>query len=301
MHLRLKTYLQSPIGIWCRLQRDVPCLLKGTSYYESCRGKDCLPQLPVPNDEVIRAYWASRQHPASAVMYTCITGGYDSVSRIACPSAVCLDCDYVCFTDSERDVKTGRIGVWSIRPLSFDRLDNTRNNRWHKTHPHLLFPEYEGSIYIDANINILKTEFVDTMRSSPRKMAIPKHPLRNCIYDEYANAFAEFMDSPKAMWQELRMIRRSGMPRHYGLTENNILYRKHGDAEVIAIMEEWWDTISRYSRRDQLSLAWILWKHGISMSAVSFPHWYDAPDTYCVLPHERRLALQGETVSASVP
>ena len=291
MHFRFKTYLQSPIGIWNRLLRDVPYLLRGTTYYASCRNNDRQPQLPKPNYEVQKEYLDRKQHrDADAVVYTCITGGYDDITKIACPTAVDFDVDYVCFTDNIQDVGAGRIGVWSVRPLVFDLLDDTRNNRWHKTHPHLLFPEYGESVYIDANVNILGAGFIDGLRHSSQKMAFPRHPMRDCIFDEYANAFAEFIDSSSEMWKEQRAIRQSGMPRHYGLTENNIIYRKHNDPEVIAIMEEWWNMISRYSKRDQLSLPWILWKHGISMSAVSFSHWHDAPNTYCVFPHERRSA-----------
>ncbi len=258
--------------------------------------------MPNPNRDVLNEYLDKRQQrSASAVIYTCITGGYDDIAKIACPTAVNFDCDYVCFTDSNRDIETGRIGVWSMRPLVFDKLDNTRNNRWHKTHPHRLFPEYEESVYIDANVNILNPDFIDDHRHSFRKMAFPKHPTRDCIFNEYAYAFSEFIDEPGAMRQERRMIRRSGMPRHYGLTENNVIFRKHKDAEVITIMEEWWSMISQYSRRDQLSLAWILWKHGIPMSDVSFSHWHDAPDTYCVFPHERRDTSSSGRPSTFVP
>ena len=290
MHFRVKTYLQSPIGIWHRLRRDVPYFLRGTTYYESCRLKAHEPQLPHPNRDVVEKYLTMQhQRTASTVVYTCVTNEYDDMSRIACPTAVDFEADYVCFTDCNRDIAAERIGIWTIRPLVFYKLDSTRNNRWHKMHPHLLFPEYEKSIYMDANINVLDSSFLVDIKASRRGMAMPKHPLRDCIFDEYANAFAEFIDSPSAMQRELRMIRKSGMPRHYGLTENNIMFRKHHDAEIIRIMEECWSVITEYSRRDQLCFSWILWKHGIPMDSVSFPHWFNAPRTYCAFPHQVSL------------
>ncbi|MFR8206985.1 MAG: hypothetical protein ACLU99_12215 [Alphaproteobacteria bacterium] len=61
---------------------------------------------------------------------------------------------YVCFTDDETYLKRRIVGPWHIEPLRYDRLDNTRNNRYHKMHPHELFSDYEESLFIDANIQL---------------------------------------------------------------------------------------------------------------------------------------------------
>jgi hypothetical protein len=61
--------------------------------------------------------------------------------------------DYVAFVDNADLLKMKTFGHWQIRPLAYSQLDNIRNARWHKTHPHVLFPEYEVSVWVDGNAN----------------------------------------------------------------------------------------------------------------------------------------------------
>ena len=95
------------------------------------------------------------QRVPKGVIYTCITNDYDDINEIKTYKYVNKDWDYVCFTDNKEHIEKGQIGIWEIKPLMYNESDNTRKNRWHKFHPHILFPQYSQSIYIDANINIL--------------------------------------------------------------------------------------------------------------------------------------------------
>ena len=291
MRFRFKKYLESPYGVWCRIKRDIPFLIRGTTYYAHCAKKAS----PLPhrtnNSEAAKDYIAHKgTRTAKTVIYTCITNGYDDISRIATPTAIEFDCDYICYTDNASDIKTKQIGVWEIRPLEYTRLDSTRNNRWHKIHPHELFQNYTDSLYIDANVDILSHTLLSDAKALHSRIAIPSHPLRDCIYDEYLNAFAEFIDDPKIMRAELDLIKESGMPRHYGLTENNVIYRQHNDSRIIEIMNEWWHMTTTYSRRDQLSFAWLLWKHNIKIPEMALPHWHKGTNQYCVFPHQQSLS-----------
>jgi len=97
------------------------------------------------------SYLANKNNQNKKVVYTCLTGNYDTLPL---HSYLAYDWDYVCFTDSEELLKAKQFGAWRIRPIAFSKLDNARNNRWHKTHPHVILPDYDESIYIDANIAI---------------------------------------------------------------------------------------------------------------------------------------------------
>ena len=68
--------------------------------------------------------------------------------------------------------------------MQFSELDNTRNNRWHKTHPDVLFPNYEASLYIDSNLIIRSDWIFKEINKSNCPMIIPSHFERDCIYDE---------------------------------------------------------------------------------------------------------------------
>lgn len=108
------------------------------------------------------------------VVYTCLTGSYDSLPL---HSYLDFDWDYICFTDSPDLLKTKYFGAWQIRPLAFNKLDNTKNARWHKTHPHILFDEYAESIWIDANIAIKNDWIFDLIEKKKvtNKLLVPIH------------------------------------------------------------------------------------------------------------------------------
>ena len=131
-----------------------------------------------------------------AVIYTCITGNYDQLNN---HSYIHPDWDYVCFTD-DPSIKNRNNASWEIKPLVFDEMDNARNNRWHKLHPHILFPEYERSIYADSNINILSNELFDDINiaiKESKNISLGPHYIRNCIYDELDACLKFEKDDPE--------------------------------------------------------------------------------------------------------
>jgi lipopolysaccharide biosynthesis glycosyltransferase/glycosyltransferase involved in cell wall biosynthesis len=202
------------------------------------------------------------------VVYTCITGGYDALVN---HTFVDHDWDYVCFTD---DLSIGNVDndSWQVRPLFFNKLDNTRNQRWHKIHPHILFPEYKKSIWLDANINILnKDVFADIDRAMADSclISVAPHPERNCIYDELIACVALGKDDEGVMRKQVDLIKSAGFPEKKGLFETNIMYRAHHNDRVIEIMKDWWWWVENYSRRDQLSLSYVLWQHKLEVRPLT--------------------------------
>ena len=55
----------------------------------------------------------------------------------------------------------------------------------------------------------------------------------------------------------------AGFPDSAGLSANGIMIRRRTDA-TISLGRAWWDEVSRYTLRDQLSLQYLLWKHDIA-------------------------------------
>ena len=210
--------------------------------------------------------------PPQKVIYTCITGDYDC---LILNMYLNPDYKYVCFTDSEAYLKKRIIGPWHIEPLQFQDSDNTRNNRYHKMHPHVLFPQYEESLFIDANIQLrgnLLFEAADKLHGSDVFLAIPPHRRRKCIYDELEQCIALKKDNVETLIKHRAFLEQEKFPRQMGLTENNVIYRKHHDPRCVKVMEDWWYMIEHYSRRDQLSLFYVLWKNGQKMTYLfDFP------------------------------
>ncbi len=193
----------------------------------------------------------------------------------------------MCFTDNEEHIAKKRIGIWEIRQLQFNQSDVSRNNRWHKMHPHILFPEYEESIYIDANINILTDFLFKEIKKIGASFVLPKHFKNLCIYHEYKDVLAGKLDKEELITKELDYIKNAGMPKNYGFMENNILYRRHNDPKIIELMNEWWGMLVNYAKRDQLSLAYLFWKSGIKIEEITFENSRLLTNDFYVFGHKK--------------
>lgn len=247
-----------------------------------------------PDEEIIISKYISYKstRKSKSCIYTAITNNYDDLEQIRTYFHVNPEWDYICYTDNEEYIKRKTIGIWEIRPLAFSSLDGTRNNRWHKLHPHLLFPEYEESIYIDSNINILSGKIFSIVDGTTKTLMLPKHWRDTCVYKEYDVVRGTNLDFPQIIDSELRLIEDAGMPKNYGLTENNVMYRRHNNPQIIKIMEEWWEMISTYSKRDQLSLPFILWKNHILIENVVFSNIRDMHEDFYIYDHPRHNSNQ---------
>lgn len=205
----------------------------------------------------------------TGVIYTCITGGYDNLIQHNYRDE---NWDYICFTDSETLLKKGREGQWLIKPLQYTELDNVRNARWHKTHPHCLLKEYEYSIWLDGNINVtggLLFQNAQKCIKEHRILSVPEHPKRNCVYDEAIAIKALRKDSAEIVDKEIAELKKLNYPKNMGLNETNILFRFHNNEKCVQIMNDWFDFIQKFSRRDQLSFNYSLWKNNYQMKNFS--------------------------------
>lgn len=207
------------------------------------------------------------------VLYTCITGNYD---RLLLQKFIADDYDYVCFTDNSQLLSYSNYGAWIIKPLASNMQDAVLSNRWHKTHPHILFPEYEASIYIDGNIRLNSGYFIKAAEDKNIALVIPKHNIRNCVFEEIEAVMKIIV--PKGITSDISVKKMheflilNEMPHNYGFLENNFIYRKHNDKRVIKIMEEWWHFIETIVNRDQLSLPYVLYKNNIKPEDISIPN-----------------------------
>lgn len=200
------------------------------------------------------------------VIYTCITGGYDNLIQ---QSYYNSDYNYICYTDNNEWINQKVIGMWEIRPLVKKDFSNVLNNRWHKTHPHVLFPDYDDSIYIDGNIDIITSYLFEQIKNLQGNLLLPIHFKRKCIYSEIKKLRWNKKISRAQLMNIKNYLKDSGFPKNYGMNENNIIYRKHHEKKIIKIMDEWWKMINDIAPRDQLSLSFVLWKNHISVKDIS--------------------------------
>ena len=207
----------------------------------------------------VEQYFKLHNSTSKAVIYTCLTGDYD---ELLAPGFINPDYDYVCFTDNPKMVEKKFIGPWQVKPLQFSELDNGKNNRWHKMHPHILFPDYESSIYIDSNVNVKTDKIFEYVAALPEGcfIALPHHAIRDCLYDEAEFVIKTGLDTAERVEPLMKKYRDEGFPAHFGLAENNVIFRRHNLPACKKLMDDWWSLFLEYSRRDQLSLFYLLWR-----------------------------------------
>jgi len=183
------------------------------------------------------------------VIYTCVTGGYDEVKA---PSVLAPWADYVCFDQDYAGAPSG--------------LDASMLSRWFKLNPHILFPDYEYSLWIDGNIDITSEELyslIESQMSSEVLYSGIHHPQRDDVYEESYRILSNGREKPSRLRKTVKFLRREGFPEHYGLMENNVILRRHNDPAVVSFDELWWSLMLRYSHRDQMTQSYCLWKSGI--------------------------------------
>ncbi|MBE6461488.1 MAG: DUF616 domain-containing protein [Alphaproteobacteria bacterium] len=215
-----------------------------------------------PSNKKIKEYWQIRDtRKSKRAVYTCITGNYDDlISHYYIDNTY----DYICFTDNTDLIAKQRVGIWEIRPLVYNKLNPSLNNRWHKVFPHICLKEYNESIYIDSNINVLSSYIFDAVAAKQKAFLLPQHFGRKCIYSEAAEIKNLKLVNPATVNVLMSKLRKEGFPEGWGLGENNILYRNHKNMVLRRIMNDWWYMLTKFCARDQLSLMYLFWKHRIS-------------------------------------
>ena len=184
------------------------------------------------------------------VVYTCIVNNYDTPIMQPKFDGV----DYIIYSDSPKFYENY---CDKSLPLKRNDLDYTRINRYHKIMYHKLeeLQKYKYSIYLDGNIKIIN----DVRNIEFKDFMIYRHPHRNCVYEEAQTCIKFRKDDKEIINKQMERYTQEGMPKNYGLNCGGILFRKY-DKNIIKIMEKWWREVENGSKRDQLSLMYILWK-----------------------------------------
>lgn len=193
------------------------------------------------------------------VIYTCLTGNYDTLKQ---PLVVDDEFDYICFSN---DIVSSKEGVWKIVQIPFHSEDKLVESRFVKMQPHAVLQDYEYSVWIDANIQIIKDDFYFRIKELINKSCLigqVNHslPFRDCIYEEISACIGKGRISLLDGLRQFRNLKKQKYPRHFGLYENNLLLRKHNDDFVIKISNLWWSAFLDGAKRDQFSLMPIYWR-----------------------------------------
>ena len=200
--------------------------------------------------------------PIRIAVYTCITRGYDSLKS---PLAVDKRLAYFCFTDNPESVTH----PWEFRHIAVQGLSPKDQNRYIKIHPHEFLPDYDVTVYVDGNIQIVGNlyKLVCTVLSSPEDIFLYEHPNRNCVYAEGAACSHIAHERIWKIAAQMRRYRSAGYPVENGLFEASVIIRKNTPG-MRRFMDEWWSEYRTGAKRDQLSLPFVAWQQGIPLGSL---------------------------------
>lgn len=199
-------------------------------------------------------------------VYTVIFGKYDKLLE---PYVTPDNIDYWIITDQEIDLTNS---AWKKKDINeftktIEKFTNIEKNRFFKMNVNTIFPDYKFTCYIDGNIQIISdiTEYIYHIGNSG--VAMHMHSSRDCVYDE----MPAILHAKKASREQLdihkKHLQKELFPTHYGMLECNVIVRENTSL-CKRLMDNWWQEFTNYSKRDQLSFPFVLYKNNIQVSDV---------------------------------
>ena len=197
----------------------------------------------------------------SLALYTAIFSLYDELQ----PQPELPGVDYLCFTD--QPLQSDQYRIIPCPPLHSDPV---RASRLPKILPHLFLPQYDLSIWHDANMQFQDGKIINRFRTllQDTPFILFDHPYRNCIYEEAEWCLHYQKDTPKHIEQTLHTLQNNRYPRQAGLCACGLMARKHHHPEVLAFSNAWWAFYQGHSRRDQLSFNYIAQSTGLPFQTL---------------------------------
>ena len=202
----------------------------------------------------------------SITIYSSSYGNYDNIKQ----QPKIQNVKYVFFTDNSHVTCPGWDVVVENNILS--HYSPVLKAKYFKLHPHILFPESDYTIWIDASIIIKNSDFVQIMLSylTENGFAAYKHPKRFSIFEEHLRLVNDRNFQYKDIINnQINVYKKENFPINFGLWAGGILVRQNKNKNAEIINNLWWEEILKWSSRDQLSLPYVLWKNNLKIDTIN--------------------------------
>lgn len=198
-------------------------------------------------------------------VYTCITGEYDNLKEI---KNVENNIDYYCFTNN-KNIKSK---TWNIVYIDDDKLSNVLLARKTKIlgNP-IINSKYDIELWMDAAVEFLKpiNDFIDEYLGEKDNFVCFKHGLRNSIEEEMDACLRFRKESIDKIENLKEFYKKENYNYDNGLVESTVLIKRPNDEKVIETMNVWFDMVKNYTKRDQLSFNYALFKTGLKVKWIN--------------------------------
>jgi hypothetical protein len=201
-------------------------------------------------------------------IYTAIMGDYDVLME---PKIITKGWDYVCITNNKK-LKVNPNSVWKIFPIEDNKLNDAKLARkckmlfWETSV--LRFKRYAVNIWHDANIQI-NCDLNKFIEGRNDDFYIMQHPERLNVLAEVNFCAKKDKGTPEIMNKQMQDYIADGFPDDAGLCASGIMIRRD-TPKVRKLMSKWFSEVKKYSKRDQISFNYVLWKHPISVNYIPF-------------------------------
>lgn len=202
---------------------------------------------------------------AKIAVYTAIFGGYDSAPVL---NHIEPALDYILYTDNPA---FNAPAPWQVRVVPAQFADPQMDARRIKVLSHQFLPDYDISVWIDGNFTLEKlTKDLVKNIASRAPLALCKYQFRNCIYDEAVEILKRGLDASTPVLKQMQYYQARQFPAQYNLHATSFLVRDHKNASTVKFNMRWWELISTYSKRDQLSFDYVCWEQNIEVVSLPF-------------------------------
>jgi len=195
--------------------------------------------------------------------------GISVESKIRDPINNHSNVDYFAFVEKKYDcVKWNQLPLPKFS-LSDDGYIDRRNAKLPKILGSFFAPGYDYYIWHDHYLDcIVHPNIIIDTYLKEKDIAVFKHPVRNCIYDEIeATIFHKKEQNTNLLETYRNFLLKNNYKRNNGLYELTSFAYKN-TPEILNMMFSWWELICKYSSRDQLSFPYVLNKHNIQPSII---------------------------------
>ncbi len=204
-----------------------------------------------------------KKNPPKIAVFTAISGNYDSLKL---PEHLDERFDYIVFTDKPLP----DTGIYDIRPMPYIDADRTRSARYVKTHPHTLLEGYDMAIWVDANIMITGdiSSILEEFVASNKPIGAIPHPLRENIYEEAEECIKRSKDEAEIVRSQVEYYRDESFNTQTLIESGFMIFNLKNEA-IAPFCDFWWQQIDRFSKRDQLSLPFVIEQQGIDWHPIT--------------------------------
>lgn len=212
--------------------------------------------------------------PKKLVIYTVLTGSKEPLGNpleFLQTAETDLEIAFACITDNP-DFKSD---IWRFLPIDQRTLvaPADKLSRHPKCNPHLYFPDFEYSLFID---NIVKFKRLPTSADLTENnlsggegyiFKVFPHFHRKYLQEEALAIVSLKYDSFENISRQLDFYQ-SVMPleKIEPLTTGTVLLRKHHHPLLKDFGQLWWQQILQFSKRDQMSLDFCIKHLGVTLS-----------------------------------